>query len=139
MTKSLRKEAMLHSRLHNKFRKTKIEESKQLCNKQRNLSVIIFLKAKTDSFAELGNRIVKDNRKFWKTENPLFLEKTYQKDPITITRKDTVETITKPKKLAKHLILFSVVLQIILRRVWYRQTSKCFNLSRYCLAGDGNI
>lgn len=40
-----------------------------------------------------------DNRKFWNTENPLFLEKAYQKDSITITRKDTVETITKQKEL----------------------------------------
>ena len=35
MTKSLRKEIMLRSRLRNKFLETKTEESKQLYNKQR--------------------------------------------------------------------------------------------------------
>ena len=39
MTKSLRKEIMLCPRLHNKFLKTKTEESKQLHNKQQNLCV----------------------------------------------------------------------------------------------------
>lgn len=99
MTKSLREEAMLHSRLRSEFRKTKREESKQLYNKQGILSATIFLKRKRNSFEELDNIIGNDNRKFWKTENPLFLEKAYQKDSIATTRKDTIETITKQKEL----------------------------------------
>ena len=54
MTKSLKKEIMLRSRLHNKFFKTKTEESKQLYNKQQR-----------NYFANLDNRILKD-RKFAK-------------------------------------------------------------------------
>ena len=81
MTKSPRKEFMLRSRLRNKFLKTKIEESKQL--------------TKRNYFGELDNRILKDNRTFWKTVNPLFSEKEYQKESITIISKDTEETITK--------------------------------------------
>ena len=81
MTKSPRKEFMLRSRLRNKFLKTKTEESKQL--------------TKRNYFGELDNRILKDNRTFWKTVNPLFSEKEYQKESITIISKDTVETITK--------------------------------------------
>ena len=46
MTKSLKKEIMLCSRLRNKFLKTKTEESKQLYNKQRNLCVTLLRKAK---------------------------------------------------------------------------------------------
>ena len=46
MTKSLRKEIMLRSRLRNKFLKAKTEESKQLYNKQRNLCVTLLCKAK---------------------------------------------------------------------------------------------
>ena len=46
MTKSLRKEIMLRSRLRNKFLKTKTEESKQLYNKQRNLCVTLLRKTK---------------------------------------------------------------------------------------------
>ena len=64
MTKSLRKEIMLRSRLRNKFLKAKTEESKQLLNKQRSLCVTLLRKAKRNYFAELDNRILKDNRKF---------------------------------------------------------------------------
>ena len=66
MTKSLRKEIMLRSRLRNKFLKTKTEESKQLYNKQRNLCVTLLRKAKRNYFAELDNRILKDTRNFGK-------------------------------------------------------------------------
>ena len=95
------KEIMLCSRLRNKFLKTKIEESKQLYNKQRHLCVTLQRKAKRNYFAELDNRILKDNRKFWKTLNPLFSEKAYQKEFITIISKDTEETITKNEELAE--------------------------------------
>ena len=95
MTKNLRKEIMLRSRLRNTFLKTKTEESKQLYNKQRNLCVTLLRKAKRSYFSELDNRVLKDNRKFWKTVNPLFSEKACQKESITIISKDTEETITK--------------------------------------------
>ena len=52
---------MLRSRLHNKFLKTKTEESKQLYNKQQNLCVTFLLKAKRNYFSELDNRSLKDN------------------------------------------------------------------------------
>ena len=86
MTKSLRKEIILCSRLRNKFLKVKTEESKQLYNKQRNLCITRLRKAKRNYFADLDNRILKDNRKFWKTVNPLFSEKAYQKESITIIK-----------------------------------------------------
>ena len=95
---------MLLSRLRNKFLttvKTKTEESKQLNNKQRNLCVTILRKVKRNYFAELDNKILKDNRKFWKTGNPLFSEKAYQIESIKIISKDTEETITKNEELAE--------------------------------------
>ena len=90
---------MLLSRLRNKFLttvKTKTEESKQ-----RNLCVTILRKVKRNYFAELDNKILKDNRKFWKTGNPLFSEKAYQIESIKIISKDTEETITKNEELAE--------------------------------------
>ena len=72
MTKSLRKETMLRSRLHNKFLKIKTEESKQLYNKQRNLCVTRLRKAKRNYFADLDNRILKDSRKFWNSKPTIF-------------------------------------------------------------------
>ena len=53
MTRSLRKEIMLRSRLRNKFFKTKTEESKQLNNKQQNLCATLLRKAKRNYFCEL--------------------------------------------------------------------------------------
>ena len=101
MTKSLRKEIILRSRLRNKFLETKTEETEQLYNKQRNLCVTLLRKAKRNHFSELDNKILKDNRKFWKTVNPLFSEKAYQKESITIISKDTEETIIKSEELAE--------------------------------------
>ena len=75
MTKNLRKEIMLRSKLRNVYLKTRTNKSKQLYNKQRNLCVTLFRKAKKDYFSTLDNRIVSDNRKFWKAVNPLFSEK----------------------------------------------------------------
>ena len=72
MTKSLRKEIMLRSRLRNKFLKTKTEESKQLYNKQRNLCVTLLRKAKRNYFAELDNRILKDIKNFGKQQTTIF-------------------------------------------------------------------
>ena len=87
---------MLRSRLRNKFRKTKTEESKQLYNKQLNLCATLLRKAKRNYFAYLDKRILKDYRKFWKTVNPLFSEKAYQNESIT---QETEETITKNEEL----------------------------------------
>ena len=101
MTKSLRKEIMLRSRLRNKFLKGKTEESKELYNKQRNICVTLLRKGKKNYFPELDNRILKSNRKFWKTVNPLFSEKAHQEESITKTSKDTEETKTKNEELAE--------------------------------------
>ena len=68
---------MPRSKLHNKFFKIKIEESKQLYYKQQNICVTLLRKAKRSYFSELDYRILKDNRKFWKIINPLFSEKAF--------------------------------------------------------------
>ena len=102
MTESLRKEIMLHSKLRKRFLKTKTEESKQLHNKQQNLCVTLLLKAKRNYCSKRDSWIFNDNRKFWKTVNPLFSEKVYQKESITIISKDRDETITKIKELAEN-------------------------------------
>ena len=86
---------MLRSRLRNKFLTTKTEESKQLYNKQRNLCVTLLRKTKRNYFSELDNRILEDNKNFWKTVNPLFSEKPYQRKSIIIISKDMEEAIGK--------------------------------------------
>ena len=72
ITKALRKEIIHISRLRSKFLKERTNESKIVFNKQRNFCMSLLRKTKRDYFANLGTKIMKDNRKFWKTVNPLF-------------------------------------------------------------------
>ena len=51
---------------------------------------------------------MKDNRKFWKTVNPLFSEKSISKESISLINKDG--SITKYKDLAKTINNFLVIL-----------------------------
>ena len=77
ITKALRKDIMHRSRLLNKFLRERTKESKVAYSKQRNICVSLLRKTQRDYFANLGTKIMKDNRKFWKTVNPLFSEKSY--------------------------------------------------------------
>ena len=101
MAKNLRKEIMLRSKFRKVYLKTRTNKSKQLYNKQINLCVTLFRKAKKDYFSTLDNRTVSDNRKFWKAVNPLFSEKTFQKESITLIDKETDEIISKNEKIAE--------------------------------------
>ena len=74
ITKAFRKEIMHRSRLRNKFLRERTNECKIAYNKQRNICVSLLHKTKRDYFADLERKITKDNRKFWKTMNPLFSE-----------------------------------------------------------------
>ena len=63
----------------------------------RSLSLI--RKTERDYFANLDTKIMKDNRKLWKIVNPLFSEKPYSKESISLINKD--DLITKNEDLAK--------------------------------------
>ena len=65
--KALQKEIMHRSRLRNKFLKERTNESKIVYNKQQSICVSLLRKIKRDCFANLGTKIIKDNRKFLKT------------------------------------------------------------------------
>ena len=51
---------------------------KDIVHKRNN----IHHKSKRNYFADLDNRILKDNRKFRKTANPLFSERHIKKSPL---------------------------------------------------------
>ena len=63
------------------------------------ICVSLSRKTKRDYFANLDSKIMKDNREFWKTLNPLFSEKSYSKESISLINKDGF--ITKNEDLAK--------------------------------------
>ena len=90
---------MHRSRLRNKFLKKRTNEIKIDYNKQRNICVSLLRKTKRDYFANLGTKIMKDNRTFWKTVNLLLSEKSYSKESISFINK--VGLTTKNEDLAK--------------------------------------
>ena len=92
ITKALRKEIMRRSRLRIKFLRERTNESKIAYNKQRNIYVSLLSKIKRDYLANLDTKIMKNNRKFWKTVNPLFQEKSSSKESISLINKDGLIT-----------------------------------------------
>ena len=99
IAKALRKKIIHSFRLRSIFLREKINESMTAYDKQQNICVSLLRKTKRDYFANLDTRIMKDNRKFWKTENPLFSEKSYSKESISLINKDGL--ITENEDLAK--------------------------------------
>ena len=99
VTKNLRKAIMKRSKLRNKYLRERTNEAKSLYNKQRNLCVSILRKNKRDYFGNLNNKIVTDNRKFWKTISPLFSEKAFHIECITL--KESNKTIVSNVELAE--------------------------------------
>ena len=115
--KALRKEIMNRSRLRNKFLRERTNESKIAYSKQRNICVSLLRKTKRDYFANLDTKIMKDNRKFWKTVNPLFSEKSHRKESISLINKDGL--ITKNEDLTKAFNIFfsSIVKKLVIEHV----------------------
>ena len=83
-------------------------ESQVAYNKQRNICVSLLRETKRDYLANLDTKTMKDNRKFWKTVNPLFSEKPYSKESISLINK--VRLITENEDLAKTFNNFLVIL-----------------------------
>ena len=67
---------------------------------------------------------MKDNRKFWKTENPLFSEKSYSKESISLINKDGL--ITENEDLAK---TFNIFFSIIVNKLGIEHVPDTPNLS----------
>ena len=78
------------------------------CNKQRNVCVSLLGKTKRDYSANLYTKIMQDNRKVWKTVNPLSSKKFYSKESISLINKDGL--LTKYEDLAKTFeFFFSII------------------------------
>ena len=104
VTKNLRKAIMKRSKLRNKYLRERTNEAKSLYSKQRNVCVSDLRKNKEDYFENLNNKIVTDNRKFWKTINPFFSEKAFHRERITL--KESNKTIANNKEVAETLNMF---------------------------------
>ena len=84
MTKELSKEIMLRSRLRNKFLIDKTDENHFLYTQQRNKCVALLRKTKKTYYANLDEKNVTDNKKFWKTVKPYLSDKSVKCDKVNL-------------------------------------------------------
>ena len=98
---------MSRSKLRNKFLKTRNKESKRCFNRQINFYVSLSLNNVFFFFffffwgggGGLDQRVVSNNRKFWKTAGPLFLETAFHKESIILNNNN--KTINNNEELAE--------------------------------------
>ena len=90
ITKELRKEHMLRSRLRNKYYKYNTDASALAYKKQRNKCVSLLKKAKKTYFGNLNPSVICDNKKFWKNIKPLFSEQAVSTNSITLIENNVI-------------------------------------------------
>ena len=90
ITKSIRKEIMLRSRLRNRFLRDKTALRKKLYNKQRNLCTYLIKKAKQDYYSKLRPSCVSNNKRFWKNVKPLFSDKIRTGENVTLVEGNVI-------------------------------------------------
>ena len=84
ITKNLRIEVMLRSRLRNTFIADNSELNRTAYAKQRNKCTSMIRQAKKSFYGNLNPSIVSDNKLFWKTVKPLFSDKTISSQKIIL-------------------------------------------------------
>ena len=83
MNKALSKAIMQRTKLRNKFLKDPSAENKFSYNKQRNWCVSLLRKEKKKYFANLNEKDITDNKKFWQTIKSFLSEKTKSREKLT--------------------------------------------------------
>ena len=79
---------MTRSRLRNRFLKDRIEENRKLFCKQRNKRVSFLRKSKKDYFANLNEKTIPDNKRFWKTVKRFLSKKIHPSGRINLTEEE---------------------------------------------------
>ena len=90
MNKTLSKAVMTRSRLRNKFTKNPTPENKSNYTKYRNYCTGLFRKIKKSYYNNLDVKLIMDNRKFWKAVKPLFSEKHFSNNKITLEGEEII-------------------------------------------------
>ena len=80
---------MTRSRLRNKFLKTKTDANRKAYNKQRNYCVSLFRREKKSFFNNLDTKKIVDNKRFWETFKPFFLDKNKVENKIALIEDKT--------------------------------------------------
>ena len=99
MNKTLSKAVMNRSRLRNKFIKNPSLENKVSYTRYRNYCTGLFRKEIKSFYNNLDIKFVTDNRKFWKTVKPLFSDKHFSNNKITLLEGE--EIISNDNEIAE--------------------------------------
>ena len=98
MTKDLRKQIMVRSKLRNIFNKNRNYENWCKYKRQRNLCLNLLRKTKKSFYKNLDEKQVSDNKVFWKKVKPSFSDKGVNSSKITLVEKNSI--IVDEKKIA---------------------------------------
>ena len=90
ITKNLRKEIMKRSKLLKAYQRYPTELNKQAYKNQRNICTSLCRKTKRQYYSKLNPSCVTSNKKFWKTVKPLFSEKVFTGESITLVDKEEI-------------------------------------------------
>ena len=85
INKTIKNIFMKRSCLRNIYLKNRADNNKREYNKQRNYSVSLLRKTKTNYYANLDEKDLTDNKQFWrKTVKPLLSDKIKSSENITL-------------------------------------------------------
>ena len=90
MTKDLRKQIMVQSKLRNIFNKNRNYENWCKYKRQRNLCLNLLRKTKKSFYKNLDEKQVSDNKVFWKHVKPSFSDKGVNSSKITLVEKSSI-------------------------------------------------
>ena len=82
MNKSLSRAFMRRNQLRSKYLKKRSATNRLAYAKQRNFCVSLLRKTKKDYYANLNEKDIADNKKFWLTVKPLFSDKVKSKEKL---------------------------------------------------------
>ena len=88
MNNTLSQAIMQRTKLRNILLKDPTEHNKISYTKQRNWCVSLLRKEKKEYFANLNEKDIIDNKKFWQTVKPFFSEKLKSREKITLVEKE---------------------------------------------------
>ena len=94
---------MTRSRLRNCFLKNRSEKNRKLFCKQRNKCVSVLRKSENDHFANLNEKNVTDNKRFWKTVKPFLSKKIHLSERINLTEEENNSLLTNCEEVAEEL------------------------------------
>ena len=90
MTKNLRKQVMVRSKLRNNYNKNRNYENCCKYKRQRNLCLNLFRKTKNNFYKALDEKQVSDSKTFWKNVKPFLSDKGVNSSKITLVETNTI-------------------------------------------------